>query len=103
MEDAMEDRTTPAATPWSRVLRRTIWLLAIWFLVGPVMGILLVEPLNEFSLGGIPFGFWVSQQGSIYVFIVLIFVYAVMGDRSDRETHPGVSGAGPSTATGREG
>lgn len=98
----MEDRTTPTATPWSRVLRRIAWLLAIWFLVGPIMGILLVEPLNEFSIGGIPLGFWISQQGSIYVFIVLIFVYAVMGDRSDRDTHPGVSGAGPAGATGRE-
>lgn len=84
------EERAPASTadPWSLLLRRTVLLLAIWFLVGPVLGILLVQPLNEFSIGGIPFGFWVSQQGSIYVFVILIFVYATMGDRSDREHHP---------------
>ncbi|MEJ2504384.1 MAG: DUF4212 domain-containing protein [Gemmatimonadota bacterium] len=82
-----EDRPRPSGrSPWSRLLRRTTLLLAIWFLVGPVLGILLVEPLNRFSLGGTPFGFWVSQQGSIYVFVVLIFAYAIMGDRADRES-----------------
>lgn len=75
-----------SATAWSVLLRRTALLLAIWFLVGPVLGILFVEPLNEISLGGIPLGFWISQQGSIYVFIVLIFAYAIMGDRLDRDT-----------------
>ncbi len=98
-----EERATPqTAGPWERLLRRTVWLLVIWFLVGPVMGILLVEPLNDLSLGGIPLGFWVSQQGSIYVFVILIFVYAVIGDRADRET-PHASGAGPVPPTGKEG
>jgi putative solute:sodium symporter small subunit len=83
-------RVTPTA--WTKLLRRTVLLLAIWFLVGPVMGVLLVESLNELSLGGIPLGFWVSQQGSIYVFIVLIFVYAVLGDRADREAREEASG-----------
>ena len=75
--------TPSAATVWSKRLRRTLLLLAIWFLVGPIMGILLVEPLNEVSFLGSPLGFWISQQGSIYVFIVLIFLYAWMGDRLD--------------------
>lgn len=83
------------STAWTRLLRRTVLLLAIWFLVGPVMGVLLVEPLNGLSLGGIPLGFWVSQQGSIYVFIVLIFVYAVLGDRADREAREEASGPVP--------
>ena len=89
------DRTRgpSTATAWSKLLRLTIVLLAIWFLVGPVLGILLVEPLNAFSLGGIPLGFWVSQQGSIYVFIVLIFVYAVLGDRADAASRPPHHGA----------
>jgi putative solute:sodium symporter small subunit len=79
-----EDRLTPpGASPWTRLLRRTTLLLAIWFLVGPVLGILLVEPLNSLSLGGIPLGFWISQQGSIYVFVVLVLVYAVWMDRID--------------------
>ena len=84
MDDASGD--VRSASPWARLLRRTVVLLAIWFLVGPVLGILLVEPLNEMTLGGIPLGFWISQQGSIYVFVILIFAYAWMGDRLDRET-----------------
>ena len=86
--DHEERAPAGAVDPWSLLLRRTVLLLAIWFLVGPVLGILLVEPLNGFSLAGIPFGFWVSQQGSIYVFVILIFVYAWMGDRTDRDHHP---------------
>ena len=94
-------RRRPAdGTAWAKLLRVTVVLLAIWFLVGPVLGILLVEPLNEVSLGGIPLGFWISQQGSIYVFIILIFVYAILGDRWDRESRP-EDASGP--ASGREG
>lgn len=70
---------------WRRTIRRILLLLAIWFLVGPVMGILFVEPLNAYSIGGIPFGFWMAQQGAIYVFVVLIFVNAWLSDRLDRE------------------
>lgn len=90
-----DDRiTVTTGVAWQRLLRRTILLLAIWFLVGPILGILLVEPLNEFRLGGIPLGFWISQQGSIYVFIVLIFVYAYMGDRLDRDSRGGHESTG---------
>jgi putative solute:sodium symporter small subunit len=70
---------------WRRSIRRILVLLAVWVLAGPVMGILLVEPLNRFSLGGVPFGFWMGQQGSIYVFVVLIFLNAWLADRADRE------------------
>ncbi len=100
-----EDRNVAAAgEAWSRLLRRIVVLLAIWFLVGPVLGILLVEPLNAFSLGGIPLGFWISQQGSIYVFIVLIFAYAWMGDRLDRDSHGHTAGGAPVDGSiGREG
>jgi putative solute:sodium symporter small subunit len=50
--------------------------LAIWFVVSYVCGILLVEQLNAISLGGYKLGFWFAQQGSIYVFVALIFYYA---------------------------
>lgn len=70
---------------WRRTIRRILLLLAVWFLVGPVMSIMLVEPLNRFSLGGVPFGFWMGQQGSIYVFVVLIFLNAWLADRQDQE------------------
>ena len=70
---------------WRRTLRRILLLLSVWLLVGPVLSILLVEPLNAFTLGGVPFGFWMGQQGSIYVFVVLIFLNAWLADRQDRE------------------
>jgi putative solute:sodium symporter small subunit len=70
---------------WRRTLRRLLVLLAIWLLVGPILSIIAVEPLNRFSIGGVPFGFWMGQQGSIYVFVVLIFVNAWLADRLDRE------------------
>ena len=59
-------------------------LLAIWFLCSYGLGILWVEPLNRFRLGGFPLGFWFAQQGSIYVFVVLVFVYALFMDWLDR-------------------
>ena len=60
-------------------------LLAIWFIAGPLMSIILVRPLNSFTIGGVPFGFWMAHQGSIYVFVALIFANAWLADRQDRE------------------
>jgi putative solute:sodium symporter small subunit len=59
-------------------------LLSIWFVVSYLFGIVFVEPLNQFHLGGFPLGFWFAQQGSIFVFIALTFVYAFVMDRIDR-------------------
>ncbi len=59
-------------------------LLSIWFVVSYLLGIVFVEPLNQFHLGGFPLGFWFAQQGSIYAFIILTFVYAFAMDRIDR-------------------
>ena len=70
---------------WRANLRILLILLAVWFTVSFGLGILLVEPLNALRLGGFPLGFWFSQQGAIYVFIVLIWVYARWMDRIDRE------------------
>jgi putative solute:sodium symporter small subunit len=62
-------------------------LLTVWFAISYGAGILLVEQLNRFFLPGtgFPLGFWFAQQGSIYVFIVLILVYAVRMDRLDEQ------------------
>ena len=49
-----------------------------------MLGIFLVEPLNDVRVGGFPLGFWFAHQGSIYVFVVLILVYAAVMDRLDR-------------------
>ena len=59
-------------------------LLLIWAFVSIGCSILFVEALNNIQLGGVPLGFWMAQQGSIYVFVVLIFVYAVQMDKLDR-------------------
>ena len=60
---------------WKKNLRYMVILLTIWAVVSYGFGILFVEALNNFSLGGFPLGFWFAQQGAIYVFVVLIFVY----------------------------
>lgn len=59
--------------------------MSVWFLFSCVLSIFLVEPLNEFRLGGFPVGFWIAQQGSIYVFILLILIYALAMKRLDRK------------------
>jgi putative solute:sodium symporter small subunit len=69
---------------WKANLSLLTVLLIIWFVVSYGFGILLVEPLNAISLGGYKLGFWFAQQGSIYVFVVLIFVYAFAMNRIDR-------------------
>ena len=60
---------------WSATLRLTVALLVIWFFVSYGAGILFRDFLDQFSIGGAPLGFWFAQQGSIYVFVVLIFYY----------------------------
>jgi putative solute:sodium symporter small subunit len=70
---------------WKRNLRLVSICLAIWFLVSYVFGILLVDQLNNIRIGGYELGFWFAQQGSIYVFVVLIFFYAWRMNKLDRE------------------
>ncbi len=72
------------AAYWKANLSLLTVLLIIWFVVSYGFGILLVEPLNAISLGGYKLGFWFAQQGSIYVFVVLIFVYAFAMNQIDR-------------------
>jgi putative solute:sodium symporter small subunit len=69
---------------WRRNLRYVVLLLAIWFTVSYGFGLLLVEPLNRIRIGGFQLGFWFAQQGSIYVFVILIFVYVRLMNRLDR-------------------
>jgi putative solute:sodium symporter small subunit len=68
---------------WRRNLRLMVVLLSIWFIVSFGCGILFVEQLNQIEIGGFPLGFWFAQQGSIYTFVILILVYAVLMDRLD--------------------
>jgi len=70
---------------WRKNIRIMTWLLAIWAFVSYGLGIILVNPLNAIHIGGFPLGFWFAQQGSIYVFVVLIFVYCALMRKLDRE------------------
>jgi len=70
---------------WKRNIRLLLILMSVWFLVSFGFGILLVEPLNQVQIGGFKLGFWFAQQGSQYVFIILIFIYVVKMNRLDRE------------------
>jgi len=60
-------------------------LLVVWFVVSFGFGILLVEPLNEIRVGGYKLGFWFAQQGSIFIFIALIFGFSSVMTRLERD------------------
>ena len=66
---------------WKTNLMYLAILLSVWFLVSYVFGIILVEDLNTIRLGGFKLGFWFAQQGSIYVFVLIIFVYIRLMNR----------------------
>ncbi len=78
MEKSMHDY-------WKRNKTYMLVLLAIWALVSYGFGIFLVEPMNAISLGGFPLGFWFAQQGSIYVFVLIILAYFLLMDRLDKK------------------
>ena len=70
---------------WNKNLKYLAILLSIWFLVSFVFGILLVDELNRIRMGGFKLGFWFAQQGAIYVFVILIFVYIRLMNKLDKE------------------
>lgn len=70
---------------WRKNLALIAVLLAIWFTVSFVFAIFLAEPLGGLRVGRLPMGFWWAQQGSMFVFVALIFVYALRMDRLDRD------------------
>ncbi|MCY4263307.1 MAG: DUF4212 domain-containing protein [Gammaproteobacteria bacterium] len=75
----------PARHYWRANLRIVLSLLSIWFFISFVCGILLVDLLDTFRFGGFKLGFWIAQQGAIFVFVVLIFVYIYLMDKLDDE------------------
>lgn len=70
---------------WRENIRLVAGCLFVWFLVSYGFGILLVDELNKVQLGGYKLGFWFAQQGSIYIFVALIFFYAARMNRIDRK------------------
>lgn len=73
------------STYWRKQRIRIGVLLGVWFVVGYLMSIFFIEPLNALELGEMPFGFWMAQQGSIFVFVGLILVFAVISRTLDEQ------------------
>ena len=70
---------------WNAVLKLIAQVLAVWFFVSFGCGILFAPALNAFSIGGYPLGFWFAQQGSMYIFIALIFIYSKLMGKLDEK------------------
>jgi putative solute:sodium symporter small subunit len=70
---------------WKDNIRYLLILLAVWFLVSFGAGIIFKNFLNEFKFGGFKIGFWFAQQGSMYVFVILIFIYVRLMNRLDKK------------------
>ena len=93
-EPVAEVAPEAAQAYWRKNLRCLLVLLSIWFAVSYGCGILLVDVLDKIRIPGTGFklGFWFAQQGSIYVFVVLIFVYVRYMNRLDREVNESLGG-----------
>ena len=74
-----------ASAYWKANIRLVAICLVIWFIVSFLFGIILVDALNAIRIGGYMLGFWFAQQGSIYVFVVLLFFYAWRMGQLDRQ------------------
>ena len=70
---------------WKKNIRIVLSLLAVWFFVSFGMGILFVDGLDKFRLFGFKLGFWMAQQGSIFCFVILIFVYVYRMNKLDHQ------------------
>ena len=70
---------------WKKNLKILAILLSVWFIASFGLGILFADELNSIRLGGFKLGFWFAQQGSIYIFVILIFVYVRYMNKLDKE------------------
>lgn len=76
---------TPKKKYWQKTLRLTAALLSMWFVVAYIFAILLAPWLNTFNFLGGPLGFWLAQNGAIYVFVALILIYCLQMNKLDEE------------------
>ena len=81
----MSDKPKTLKNYWKKNLQYLTILISIWFLVSYGAGILFADALNQIKIGGFKLGFWFAQQGSMYVFVVLIFVYVWLMNRLDKQ------------------
>jgi len=79
------DKNAQATAYWKENLRYLAYLLVVWFVASYGAGILFVDELNTIRLGGFKLGFWFAQQGSIYVFVILIFIYVRIMNNLDKK------------------
>ncbi len=70
---------------WKKNLQYLSVLLSIWFIVSYGCGIIFVNELDKIKIGGFKLGFWFAQQGSIYVFVIIIFVYVRLMNKLDKK------------------
>ena len=70
---------------WKKNLKIMAVLLGVWFFVSYFCGIIIVDVLNKVMIGGFPLGFWFAQQGAMFVFVALIFIYCHLMEKLDRE------------------
>lgn len=84
-------KITPSQSYWKSNLRILMALLAVWFLASFGFGILWSDALDEIQIGGFKLGFWFAQQGSIYIFVLLIFIYIILMNRLDQKYQEEVS------------
>jgi len=80
-----EPQSDNARAYWRENIRTVLVLLSVWFVVSYGMGILFADALDEFRFMGFRLGFWMAQQGSIFCFVILIFVYVVRMNRLDHK------------------
>ena len=81
----MDTKKDKMALYWKRNLRYLFILLSIWFIASFVCGIIAVDVLNEIRIGGFKLGFWFAQQGSIYIFVIIIFIYVKWMNKLDKD------------------
>lgn len=77
--------TEKAQAYWKENIRTILLLLAVWFIVSLGAGVLFIEQLNTIEISGVKLGFWFAQQGSIYAFVILIFIYVYKMDKMDKK------------------
>jgi putative solute:sodium symporter small subunit len=84
-------KNSPSQSYWKLNIRILFALLTVWFVTSFGFGILWSDALDEIKIGGFKLGFWFAQQGSIYVFVLLIFVYVFLMNRLDRKYRKDIS------------
>lgn len=84
-------KKSPSQLYWKSNIRILISLLTVWFIASFGFGIIWSDALDNIQVGGFKLGFWFAQQGSIYIFVLLIFIYITLMNRLDKKYQEEVS------------